>query len=102
MRRAEPTEDRRLEVRFGDDVVLTVASAADGRSFRVFTRLARLAGGDGRITDPRDHLHVVRDLDGAAVLSTNVAVEPGATEEGLLHALGRLVMEALEPISSRL
>ena len=46
VRGAEPTEDRRLEVRFGDDVVLTVASAADGRSFRVFTRLARLAGGD--------------------------------------------------------
>ena len=96
VRGAEPTEDRRLEVRFGDDVVLTVASAADGRSFRVFTRLATLAGGDGRITDPRDHLHVVRDLDGTAVLSTDVAVEPGATEEGLLHALGRLVMEALE------
>jgi len=91
-----PDDDRRLEVRFGNDVLITVASK-DGQSYQVCTPLRDLVRGCGVLTRryPIRDIPVAFDAEGTAVLSTAVKVESGGIEERLRHAIGGLGMEAL-------
>ena len=90
--------DRHLVVDVSDDIRITVSAAPDGQRYSVSTPLKDLIRGRDALarTYPNGCVRVACDANGIALLSSDVTLAPGETEERIRGVIGALAMEALQ------